>query len=88
VLEAYDRILCKTGGELGLIDSSNLTDILETVQDIGEHLPKEEAVRRKVEYLLYNMVNIHQFLNGNMRTAFKVTKNLLRLNSWLFEPKE
>jgi len=71
-----------------MINPSNLTYILETVQDIGEHLPEEEAVKRKAGYILYNMVSMHPFLDGNKRTAFEVTKNILKLNGWLFEPTE
>jgi len=71
-----------------MVSPSNLMYILETLRDIGEHLPEQEAVKRKAGYLLYNMVSMHPFLDGNKRTAFEVTKNFLKLNGWLFEPRE
>ncbi len=67
---------------------SNLAYILETAKDIGEHLPEEKAVIRKAGYLLFNLVNLHPFLDGNKRTAFEVAKNFLKLNGWIFDPEE
>ena len=71
-----------------MVSPSNLSYTLETLQDIGEHLPEEEAAIRKAGYLLYNIVSMHPFLDGNKRTAFEVAKNFLRLNGWVFEPEE
>jgi death-on-curing protein len=88
ILESHDRIIQRTGGKIGMVSPSNLMYILETVQDVGEHLPEGEDVKRKAGYLIYNTVSMHPFLDGNKRTAFEVTKNFLRLNGWLFEPKE
>jgi death-on-curing protein len=51
-------------------------------------LPEEEAAIRKATYLLYNIVNMHPFLDGNKRTAFEVAKNFLRLDGWTFKPEE
>lgn len=66
----------------------NLAYVLETAQDIGEGLPEEQAVVRKAGYLLFNLVNLHPFLDGNKRTAFEVTKTFLNLNGWDFSPTE
>jgi len=41
-----------------------------------------------IYYLLFNLVNLHPFLDGNKRTAFEVTKNFLRLNGWSFAPED
>jgi len=70
------------------VSPSNLSYILDTVKDIGEDLAEEEAMIRKSGYLLFNLVNLHPFLDGNKRTAFEVTKNFLRLNGAGFEPEE
>lgn len=67
---------------------SNLAYVLETSQDIGEGLPEDQAVVRKASYLLFNLVNLHPFLDGNKRTAFEVTKTFLNLNGWGFDPSE
>lgn len=62
---------------------------METVQDIGEELgDSNEAIRRKAAYLLYNMVVLHPFLDGNKRSAFEVTKRFLELNRRSFKPEE
>ena len=67
---------------------SNLAYILESAKDIGENLPEGDAILRKSSYLLFNLVNLHPFLDGNKRTAFEVTKDFLNLNGWKFEPDE
>ncbi len=67
---------------------SNLAYILETAKDIGEKLSERDAILRKSSYLLFNLVNLHPFLDGNKRTAFEVTKDFLNLNGWKFEPDD
>ena len=67
---------------------SNLAYVLETLQDIGEGLPEEQAIIRKAGYLLFNLVNLHPFLDGNKRTAFEVTRTFLNLNGWDLSPTE
>lgn len=71
-----------------MVSSSNLAYALETAKDIGENLPEAKAMIRKSGYLLFNLINLHPFLDGNKRTAFEVTKNFLRLNGWIWEPAE
>ena len=71
-----------------MVSASNLRYILETVRDVGERLPDEEAAIRKAGYLLYNIVSMHPFVDGNKRTAFEVSKNFLRLNGWVLEARE
>ncbi|MGA2663974.1 MAG: type II toxin-antitoxin system death-on-curing family toxin [Nitrososphaerales archaeon] len=88
VIRVHESIIRKTGGEQGLVSLSNLVYILDTVEDIGEGLPGGKTVVRKSGYLLFNLVNLHPFLDGNKRTAFEVTKNFLMLNHRRFEPEE
>ena len=71
-----------------MVSPSNLAYLLETAKDIGEHMTEEKAIIRKASYLLFNLVNLHPFLDGNKRTAFEVAKNFLKLNGWEFEPDE
>jgi death-on-curing protein len=71
-----------------MLSRSNLEYILETARDIGERMPEEKAVVRKASYMLFNLVSLHPFLDGNKRTAFEVAKNFLTLNGWTFEPEE
>ncbi|MDG6921340.1 MAG: Fic family protein [Nitrososphaerota archaeon] len=69
VLDTHKRIIRRTGGELGMVSSSNLACIFDTIRDIGEHLSDKDAARRKSGYLLYNVISMHPFLDGNKRTA-------------------
>jgi len=71
-----------------MLSPSNLTYILDTATDIGERMPEEKAIVRKASYMLFNLVSLHPFLDGNKRTAFEVSKNFLMLNGWAFEPEE
>jgi fido (protein-threonine AMPylation protein) len=52
-----------------MVSSSNLACIFDTIRDIGEHLSDKDAARRKSGYLLYNVISMHPFLDGNKRTA-------------------
>ena len=88
VLVLHEKIVRQSGGHLGFVSISNLAYILETSQDIGEDLPEEQAVIRKAGYMLFNLIGLHPFLDGNKRTAFEVVKNFLGLNGWEFRPAE
>jgi death-on-curing protein len=88
VVRLHQDIVKITGGERGLVSPSNLAYVLESAKDIGERLSAEDAIVRKSGYLLFNVVNLHPFLDGNKRTAFEVTKDFLNLNGWKFEPEE
>lgn len=70
------------------MSTSNLEYVLETAKDIGENLPEAKSTIRKAGYLLFNLISLHPFLDGNKRTALEVTKNFLQLNGWILEPSE
>lgn len=65
----YDQIIAMTGGEQGYISKSNLEYLLDTVKDIGERLDRRQALAKKAAYLLYNIIVLHPFVNGNKRTG-------------------
>jgi death-on-curing protein len=88
VARLHEEIVMITGGEQGFVSPSNLAYVLETAKDIGENLSEANAIVRKSGYLLFNLVNLHPFLDGNKRTAFEVTKDFLNLNGWKFDPQE
>lgn len=88
VLRLHEKVIERSGGQLGFVSASNLAYVLETSQDIGEGLSEEQAVVRKAGYLLFNLVSLHPFLDGNKRTAFEVVKGFLNLNGWEFDPHE
>jgi death-on-curing family protein len=69
-----------TGGEHGYLSKSNLEYLLDTVKDIGERLERKQALAKKAAYLLYNIIVLHPFLNGNERTAYQLVDLFLRLN--------
>ena len=84
----HEEIIRRTGGERGFVSPTNLAFILDAAKDTGEDLPEDRAMVRKSGYLLFNLVDLHPFLDGNKRTAFEVAKVFLRLNGWSFEPDE
>ena len=88
VIRMHEMIIKQSGGHQGFVSISNLAYILETSRDIGEASSEEEAVVRKAGYLLFNLVTLHPFLDGNKRTAFEVVKTFLNLNRWEFNPSE
>ena len=47
---------------------------MDTVRDIGERLPKRQAIVKKAAFLLYNVIVVHPFLNGNKRTAYELMR--------------
>ncbi len=82
VSRLYDRIIAKTGGERGYLSRSNLRYILDTIQDVGEKLPRRQAIVKKAAFLLYNVIVIHPFLNGNKRTAYALVELFLKSNGY------
>jgi death on curing protein len=70
------------GGEHGYLSKSNLEYLLDTVKDVGERLPKRQALVKKAAFLLYNIVALHPFLNGNKRTAYELVKLFLKRNGY------
>jgi death-on-curing protein len=80
VSRLYDFTIEATGGERGYLSKSNLEYLLDTVRDVGERLPRRRAIVKKAAFLLYNVVVIHPFLNGNKRTAFGLMESFLESN--------
>ena len=81
-LKLYDQIVKATGGERGYLSKSNLEYILDSVKDIGERLPRKRAIVKKTSFLLYNVIVIHPFLNGNKRTSFGLAELFLEANGY------
>ena len=88
MIRLHKEIIKRSGGEQGFVSLSSLAYILDTARDMGKGLTEENAMARKSGYVLFNMVNLHPFLDGNKRTAFEVAKSFLTLNGWSFEPDE
>lgn len=78
----YDQIIASTGGEHGYLSRSNLEYLLDTVKDVGERLRRKQALAKKAAFLLYNIIMLHPFVNGNKRTAYELVKLFLRLNRY------
>ncbi len=78
----YEGIIDATGGERGYLSKSNLEYLLDTVRDIGERLPKKQALVKKAAFLLYNVIALHPFVNGNKRAAYELARLFLRLNGF------
>jgi death-on-curing protein len=71
-----------TGGEHGYLNNSNLEYLLDTVKDVGERLHRKQALTKKAAFLLYHIITLHPFVNGNKRTAYELVKLFLRLNGY------
>lgn len=56
--------------------------MLDTVKDVGERLHRNQAIAKKAAFLLYNIIVLHPFVNGNKRTAYELVKLFLRLNGY------
>jgi len=87
VSRLYNRIIDQTGGERGFLSRSNLHYLLDTVEDVGERLPRRQAIVKKAAFLLYNVIVIHPFLNGNKRTAYAVVELFLKSNGYEIAPE-
>ena len=82
VSRLYRRVVETSGGEHGFLSRSNLDYLLDTVKDVGERLPRERAIVKKAAFLLYNVIVIHPFLNGNKRTAYELVRHFLVSNGY------
>ena len=78
----YRRVIEMTGGESGYLSRSNLEYLLEAVKDVGERLDRKRAVVKKAAFLLYNIVVLHPFVNGNKRTAYENVRLFLQANGY------
>ncbi len=83
VIEAHNRIVKMTGGTAGILSISNLQYILDTVQDIGRGSELDKLISNSA-YILYNIITLHPFVDGNKRTAFETAKAFLQLNGQHF----
>jgi death-on-curing protein len=81
-LKLYDQIVKATGGTHGFLSKSNLEYILDSVRDIGERVPRKQAITKKASFLLYNIIVVHPFLNGNKRTSFGLVELFLEANGY------
>jgi death on curing protein len=86
VSRLYAQIIKATGGEHGYLSKSNLDYFLDTVKDVGESLPRRKAIVKKSAFLLYNIIIVHPFLNGNKRTAYELMRLFLTLNGYHVSP--
>ncbi len=77
-----NQIIAMSGGELGYLSKSNLEYLLDTVKDVGERLRGKQALAKKAAFLLYNVIVLHPFVNGNKRTGYELVKLFLRLNGY------
>jgi len=66
----------------GYISEGTLQYVLESVKDIFNDMPYEEAFTAKASYLLYKIVTLHPFIDGNKRTAFGTAELLLHYNGY------
>ena len=87
VSELYDLTIRASGGERGFVSMSNLDYLLDAVKDIGDRLPKRQAIVKKAAFLLYNVIIVHPFLNGNKRTAFGLAGAFLEANGYEVSPR-
>ncbi len=87
VSELYNLIIMASGGERGFVSRSNLDYLLDAVKDIGDKLPKKEAIVKKAAFPLYNVIVVHPFLNGNKRTAFGIAEAFLEANGYELVPQ-
>ena len=78
----YEQVVRVSGGERGYLSKSNLDYLLDTVKDVGERLDGRAALVKKAAFLLYNVVTLHPFVNGNKRTAYELSRLFLRLNEF------
>ena len=88
VIRLHEHIIKQSDGQQGFASVSNLDYLLDTARDVGGASQEEKAVVQKGGYLLFNLVSLHPFLDGNKRTAYEITKAFLNLNGWEFNPSE
>lgn len=87
VIEAHKRIVKASGGTAGVLQITNLSYILDTVKDIGKGSEHDKLIS-KAAYILYKIVTLHPFIDGNKRTAFETAKGFFQLNAQHFEAEE
>ena len=70
----------KTGAPGKLINEGNLRFIIASVKNA-------RTAADKATTLLYEIINLHPFLDGNKRTAYTATETFLNLNGKVVKPE-
>lgn len=82
----HDLLIKMLGGEPGVLNMSNLDYVLSTVEGIGADLKdSEKRIKKQVSYVLYNLVSLHPYVNGNKRSGFLVSNVYANLRGWTIE---
>ncbi|MHA1450357.1 MAG: type II toxin-antitoxin system death-on-curing family toxin [Candidatus Hodarchaeales archaeon] len=88
VLSVYDKVITKFGGERGIISE----DILEQCLEIPyqKYYDKEiyQSIEEKAAAFLFNIINLHPFVDGNKRTGYIITRVFLLMNGYDFNCTE
>ena len=85
--EIHRKIIEETGGTYGILSPSNLENCIEAPKTGISGLNHYKSVIEKAAILLYNVVKLHPFLDGNKRTAFVATAVFLDLNGYDIDVK-
>ncbi|MEM3092088.1 MAG: type II toxin-antitoxin system death-on-curing family toxin [Candidatus Nitrosocaldaceae archaeon] len=82
--EVINEIRKKLNLPTTIINKSALSYILSSVKDLynDDENDLKDILSKKAAYILFNMVTLHPFLDGNKRTAFAAANIFLRLNGY------
>ena len=85
ILEIHKRLVRESGGDSVVVFSGNLDLCVESPQleIYGSEIHK--TIPEKAASLLYAILKLHPFLDGNKRTGFEASDVFLRLNGHILK---
>lgn len=82
-LRAHDRVLEDSGGEPGLLSEGGLRAALAIPDMVVFDYERYPTPIEKIGALMFEIISIHPFLDGNKRTALSLVSALMRLNGYI-----
>jgi len=85
LLDIHSEILRVTGGERGILFPGNLDLCIEAPQRYEYGFEPYVNIFQKAASLIFEIIKLHPFVDGNKRTAYTATDIFLDLNGYKME---
>jgi death-on-curing protein len=88
LVKIHEVILSNFGGFPGILYEGSLDLCVESPQRIAYGYEPYKTLMEKAAALLYNIITLHPFIDGNKRTAYVATETFLRSNGYRIVAKK
>lgn len=82
IVNIHDSILSESSGVPGILCEGLIELCVESPQRIAFGYEPHKTLIEKAAALMYNVITLHPFIDGNKRTAYVTTETFLRFNGY------